>query len=368
MRVLVLSANTGAGHNSAAAAIEEALLARGEICEIVDSLAFISERVSDFISWGHSYVYRKFPRLFGAGYRFEENHSVRFIYDQCAKGAPALQRKLNEGWDAVVCVHVFSGMMMTELRRRAGKSLPCVFVATDYTCSPGVSELDMDLFFIPHASLAGEFVRNGVPRERIVASGIPIRRAFYESVEKDEAKRVLGLPREGSMVMLSCGSMGCGHMEKNALELCEQIPSGAYLAVICGSNRKTYEALLPYESERLRVIGFTDQMPLYMSAAELYITKPGGLTTSEAIAKRLPMIFINAVPGCETRNYDFLIRCGIASGAKRWKQVRGAVNQELRRRELPRKQIRMMQGFLEEKHAADEVCEGLRSLTSERKA
>lgn len=361
MRVLILSANTGAGHNSAAAAIGEELTARGESWEIVDSLAFISEKVSGFISWGHSYVYKNFPKLFGAGYRFEENHSVKFIYDQCARGVPSLEEKLEEKWDAVVCVHVFSGMMMTELRKRRGKGLPCIFVATDYTCSPGVSELDMDLFCIPHESLTEEFVRNGVPRERIVASGIPVRRAFCEQIERGEAKRTLGLPTEGSMVMLSCGSMGCGHMEKNAIRLCERMPEGAYLVVVCGSNQKAYEALLPYASDRLKVVGFTDQMPLYMSAAELYITKPGGLTTSEAIAKRLPMIFINAVPGCETRNYDFLIRCGVASGAGKWRHVTGAVNYALRRRENAKKQVSRMQSFLGESRATDVICESLSS-------
>ena len=96
MRVLILSANTGAGHNSTAGAIAEALEKRGAEYEIADALAFISEKVSDFISKGHSYVYRKLPRLFGLGYRFEERHSVRFIYEQCAKGAPALQKKLEE--------------------------------------------------------------------------------------------------------------------------------------------------------------------------------------------------------------------------------------------------------------------------------
>lgn len=368
MRVLLLSANTGAGHNSAAAAIGEELSERGESWEIVDSLAFISEKVSDFVSWGHSYVYRHFPRLFGAGYRFEENHSVKFIYDQCAKGVPALQKKLEEGWDAVICVHVFAGMMMTELRRREERGLPCIFVATDYTCSPGVSELDMDLFCIPHESLRGEFVRNGVPRERIVASGIPVRRAFYEPIEQDEAKRALGLPTGRSMVMLSCGSMGCGHMEKNALQLCERMPEAAYLTVICGSNQRTYEALLPYASERFKVIGFTDQMSLYMSAAELYITKPGGLTTSEAIAKRLPMIFINAVPGCETRNYEFLIRSGVASGTGNWRRVTATVNQELRRRELPRRQVSMMQRLFGEQRAADVICQRLSSCISAGKA
>lgn len=362
MRVLILSANTGAGHNSTAGAIAEALEKRGAEYEIADALAFISEKVSDFISKGHSYVYRKLPRLFGLGYRFEERHSVRFIYEQCAKGAPALQKKLEEGYDALLCVHVFAGMMVTELRRRGVSLPPTAFLATDYTCSPGVGQLEMDRFYIPHPALTGEFIRNGVPRGRISSTGIPVRSAFFEAPEREEARQLLGLREDARMVLLSCGSMGCGHMEKGALALVEALPSDAFLAVICGSNKKTYEALLPYASERLLVIGFTDRMPLYLSAADLYITKPGGLSTSEAIALRRPMVFIDAVPGCETRNFDFLTRSGVAIGTKNWKQVASAVNRVMSREELAGRQTASMERFSEGRPAAEAICESLLSM------
>ena len=107
MRVLILSANTGGGHNSVASALSEYFEKVGVTAETADTLKFISEKASDFISWGHSYVYRKLPRLFGLGYRFEERHSPRFIYEQCAKGADALASYLEENkYDAIVCVQL----------------------------------------------------------------------------------------------------------------------------------------------------------------------------------------------------------------------------------------------------------------------
>ena len=210
MRVLILSANTGGGHNSTARSVAEQLERMNAEYEIADTLAFISERVSGFISWGHSYVYRKLPKLFGIGYRFEEKHPVRFMYDQCARGAEALQKKLtDEHFDAVICVHVFSGLMMTEIRKRYNNRVPAYFVATDYTCSPGVSEMQLDGYFIPHRMLLGEFVRNGnVAADKLFATGIPVRRDFYEPHDKKEARRALGLPEDGNVVLLSCGSMG----------------------------------------------------------------------------------------------------------------------------------------------------------------
>ena len=357
MRVLILSANTGGGHNSTARALVEQLEKLNIEYEIADTLAFISERVSEFISWGHSYVYRKHPRLFGFGYRFEEKHPPRFIYEQCAKGSDALQKHLeNGGYDAVICVHVFSGMMMNEVRERFHNHIPAFFIATDYTCSPGVSEQKLDGYFIPHRMLLGEFVRNGdIPADKLHVTGIPIGSCFYEREDKREARRALGLPEDGKIAVLTCGSMGCGKLEKSARFLMRHMPSHSTLVVLCGSNEKTYRELLPHATDRFRVLSFTDQMPRYMSAADVYITKPGGLSTSEAIAKRVPMIFINAVPGVETRNFDFLVEQGVAMGAKNWLQVIGHVQKALRDPDSMKEQIEAMEIFTT-KNASEAIC------------
>ena len=347
MRVLILSANTGGGHNSTARSLADQFRRLDAECEIADTLAFISEKVSDIISRGHSYVYRKFPKLFGVGYRYEETHSPRFLYELCGMGAEALYQKLEEGnYGAVLCVHTFSGMMMTEVRTRYGITVPCYFVATDYTASPGVTEMKLDGYFVPHRRLFGEFVRAGVPADKMFPSGIPVRNEFYEVKSKSEARRSLELPEQGKMVLLSCGSMGCGHLEKSALLLSDRLPQDSYLVVLCGNNKKTYDALLPYASERLFVVSFTDRVPDYMSAADVYITKPGGLTTSEAIVKRTPMVFYNAVSGCETRNFDFLVKMGVATGAASWRKVAVLACHALKHPEVLEKQVEAMKNFL----------------------
>ncbi|MBR3894237.1 MAG: hypothetical protein IKJ35_03715 [Clostridia bacterium] len=357
MKILILSANTGSGHNSTARAIGEQLTKMNIEYEIADTLSFISERVSDFISWGHSYVYRKLPKLFGIGYCFEEKHPPRFLYKQCARGAEALHAKLEaEPFDAVICVHVFSGMMMTEVRNRYQNRIPLYFVSTDYTCSPGVSEISADGYFIPHRMLLGEFVRNGaIAADKLFATGIPVASSFCETEDQGEARRVLGLPEEGKIVLLSCGSMGAGKLEKSARMLPRYLPEDATLVVLCGLNEKLYEQLKPYENEHLRIIGFTEQISTYMSTADLYITKPGGLTTSEAIAKRLPMIFINAVPGCELRNFEFLISNGVAGGAKKWKQVALMMQKSFRDPTIFAQQVEVMKSFVTH-NAAEQIC------------
>ncbi|MCQ2455042.1 MAG: hypothetical protein MJ090_02715 [Clostridia bacterium] len=319
MRFLILSCNTGEGHNSAAKAIKEYFEMNGSGCEIVDSLSFLSPEASKIISKGHVLVYRNLPKLFGAAYRFEENHRAKegeesLIYEILTNGCRKLNKYLQrESFDGVICVHIFSAMMMTHLRKSKKTYLPLYFVATDYTCSPGTNELICDKYFIPHLDLTDEFVKNGIEKEKIVPSGIPIRQEFYRRISKQDAKRELGIDENERVVLLTCGSMGCGPIKELTSELPKVLPSGVRLVVICGSNKRLYTRI--YKEgvpKNTTVLGYTNRMALYMDSADIILTKPGGLSSTEGASKHRPLVFIDAVPGCETRNLDFFIEKGFA--------------------------------------------------------
>ena len=283
----------------------------------MDCLDFLPQMKAKLISEGHVLLYRKAPKLFGLGYRFEEEHMPRFILSQCESYADEFCQAVQQvGCDAVINVHVFSALIMTAARRQFGLELPGYFVATDYTCSPGVAQADLDAYFIPHESLTAEFVQCGVPADRLVPTGIPVRPAFCTGVPQREARERLGLSAEGRLVLLACGSMGAGPMEELAQLLDQQLPAEDQLVVICGTNEKLERDL---EKDRLSdcvsIVGFTREMDLYMDTADLILTKAGGLSTTEALMKRLPMVYINAVPGCETRNLEFMVSHGYARTA-----------------------------------------------------
>ena len=173
MRVLILSANTGRGYNATAQSLAEQMERLGMEYEVADALTFISDKASDFVSRWRAKIYKYFPKIFGMVYRYEEKHSVRFVYGRCAKGADALAKKLeNGGYDAIVCVQIFAGMMLSEVRKRYGSKIPAYFVAPDYTSSPGVSELKMDGYFVPHRLLFADFVRSMIPADKWFSCGI----------------------------------------------------------------------------------------------------------------------------------------------------------------------------------------------------
>ena len=320
MRTLILSCNTGEGHNACARAIKEYYDMMGKTCQIVDSLSFVSEEVSSIVAKGHVLIYRRLAPLFGWGYDYAQNHPQRFdsdsiLYHFFARGAEALnQFMLDNGYTHVICTHPFSALMLTEVRKRYPTPIRTAFVATDYTCCPGVNCSELELYFIPDPLLEEEFARQGVPKEKLRASGIPIRQAFYVHQPARQAKEACGVDPAHKHVVLACGSMGCGPMGKLSQAIAEQMGPKTELSIVCGTNEQLKRTMdeIHGQDPKIHVRGFVKDMPLLLDSADVYVTKPGGLSTTEAAAKHCPMVLVNAVGGCESYNLNHFLRAGKA--------------------------------------------------------
>ncbi len=320
MRILLLSANTGEGHNSCAKAVMEVLEAEKVQCDLEDALACLSPGFSKFVCDWHSRIYKYGGKIFDVGYRFFEftanPYDFNPLYELLSLGAGKLRDLIMErDYDAVVCTHPFSATMVSEVRRSWNLELPCFFVATDYTCSPTVEQCCLDLYFIPAPELTEEFVRAGISEQRLAPSGIPVRQAFYQTGNRAQLRDKLALPQENTVILLMGGSMGCGPIRKVAEGILSRVPENVTMVCICGRNEKLFEELSSVEDPRMRVQGFTANMDEFMEAADFIITKPGGLSSTEAANKHLPLVFINTVGGCESRNFDFYVRQGYALGS-----------------------------------------------------
>ena len=324
MRCLILSCNTGAGHNSCAKAVRDTVLARGDECDIEDALRFISCRASKVISGGHVGAYRHMPKLFGKGYSYTERHRNMFkedtvLYHYFTKASEGIYDLILTGrYDAVLCTHPFAALILTDVLKVHNLPVLTAFLATDFTCSPTVEQSDLDLYFIPDVSLTDEFVGYGIPRERIFASGIPIRKMFFQKTDMEEAKLAFGIPKEHRHLLMMCGSMGAGPMKKIAAAIAEKLSHVQELTVVCGTNKKLFEQLSEQyaDTQNVHVLGFVEDMSLLMDSADLYLTKPGGISVTEASVKTLPMVFIDAVAGCEEYNLRFYLSVGGAATEK----------------------------------------------------
>lgn len=343
MRVLILSCNTGGGHNACGEAIRQAFEAGGDICVSADALGFTSSKLSQFISWGHTTMYRRLPGLFRLGYSYAESHPKMMGEDSVivkllTGGAERLHSfLLNGAFDAVICTHVFSGLLLRKTLEVYPMPIKTAFVATDYTCSPAVGACKPDVYFIPDGSLAKEFMAGGVPGEKIVASGMPVLPRFYTPGDKAKAKRSLGIKGEHLHLLMMCGSMGCGPMGQLTEALSQRQEPAWEISVVCGTNRRLRQRLeRKYKHHpNVHIHGFVQDMNTLLDSADLYLTKPGGLSTSEALAKALPMVLVDAVAGCEAYNLRHFTAMGgavTASGPGKLAELCVALMKDPRRR------------------------------------
>lgn len=377
MRILILSCNTGEGHNSTARAIREQAEKNGDTVDIINALSYWPSGTEKFLCEGQVFLYKNLPELFGAGYRFfetvaEKTNEKREAGKKQGQGlsllvrgpAEKLYEELSEGsYDAIISVHVFASLMLSEIRRRHGREQPVYFIATDYTCSPGAGFADYDYAIIPAPELVEEFVSLGARRETLLPFGIPVNENFYHRTDKQKAKESLGLPADRRVVLLMSGSMGCGPIEKTVEAMLDMLPDDSVLAAVCGRNERLLVRLqkLAQKNRKLYPIGFTREIATYMDAAELIVTKAGGLSSTEAAVKHLPIVFIDAIPGLESHNRDFFEENGYAICGNSPEDIAGIIAELMNDpQRLATMRRKMERAFSH--HSAREICDHVRSM------
>lgn len=313
MKALILSCNTGQGHNSAGQALINEFHSRGVECDMTDALAFGSEFASEVVSKIHSKCVLNAPALFAAGYKAAE-----MIDDKALKHSPCyvanatysneLYKYITEkGYDTIIMPHVFPSEALTRIKRKHAPALRTYFVGTDYAYPPFLKDTDVDKYFIAHRDLADEFTQNGISREKLVPLGIPVSQKFLVKADKKEARHSLGLPEDGNVILVMTGSMGFGDNTEFIGSLLKRMPQDTTVVVMGGNNEKMKKELKRefFKDSRLHVLDFTAEVSLYMDASDILFTKPGGLSTTEAAVKGIPFIHSSPVPGWEENNVKF---------------------------------------------------------------
>ena len=195
---------------------------------------------------------------------------------------------------------------MTAIRKKES-GVRSVVIATDYTCIPFWEETKPDVFILPHIDLVKEYAHAGIPESRLLPLGIPVSERFNMRTDKHEARRRLGIREDRPCVLIMSGSMGFGDAGALIRGLLEKYADGISIVLLGGSNRRLKESVRTEFGgrENVTVVDFTPLVSLYMDAADLLLTKPGGLTTTEFAVKNIPAILTRPIPGCETKNSEF---------------------------------------------------------------
>ena len=352
-KVLILTCSTGEGHNSAARAIATVLEKRGIPCEMADPVAFQSDRMKRMVSGLYNSTIKKAPRVFGAVYKLGDLYcSAKLpspVYWANAHYSEALKDYILEnGFDTVICTHLYGMEAMTALRKRDGFMLPCYGVLTDYTCIPFIEETDLTGFFVPCQETRDYLISKGFPGEKLFVTGIPVDDSFRLHPGRQEAREALGIGMDRKVCLVMTGGVGCDNMQSLCRRMLEHMDMQSLLIVLTGRNEEMKQALdQTYAGDpRLMTVSFTREVPTYMSAADVMLSKPGGLSSTEAAVANVPLVHIHAIPGCETCNARFFADHGMSFSAENERDAVSCANNILNDPALAAEMVRQQRTWI----------------------
>ena len=323
MKILILSCNTGEGHNAAGRAVKERLLHDGHEAVMLDYMQLAGKKTSVVVGQTYVKIAKNLPWLFHLFYKLgsiissSRHKSPVYLANKLMAKHLECYLDVND-FDAIVMPHLFPAETLTYMKHRGTLKLPTVAIGTDYTCIPFWEETECDYYVIPHPELVEEFAERGIPREKLLPYGIPVNMAFSKKNDKQAARERLKLPADKPMYLVMSGSMGFGKIHLFAFELSRKLKDGEQIVIICGNNQKLKQTLKRefWWNKSVHVIGFTEHVADYMAACDVIYTKPGGLTSTEALVKNIPIVHTAPIPGCETKNRDFFVSRGMSVAAE----------------------------------------------------
>jgi len=290
--------------------------------EVVDSYRYAASIFSKVVSDGYIGMVKTIPQLYGVIYdraeRAKQAGGFRvWAAEFTARNLQGLLAKMKPS--AVVCTHAFPCNAMAAYKRLFDPAIPVLGVVTDFVVHPFWIYKNIDAYAVATAEERATMIARGIDPDRIEITGIPVDPRFGRVRDRNAVRRELGLPLDKPVVLVMGGGLGLGPIATTARALAEN-GRDLYAVVIVGRNARLQRrvaddaARVPYET---RVLGFVDNVDAYMHAADVLVTKPGGLTISEALVANLPMVLMRPLPGQEERNARYLVQRGAAVRARR---------------------------------------------------
>lgn len=323
-RVLLLSATSGAGHVRAAQALEKAFSARGDcLVEHIDALQYVSKLFQRIYDKAYISMVQLAPDLMGLLYDRTDQpwqHPRRRLALDRLNTGPMIRLLKRIQPDLCVATHFLPAEIIAWLIAKRKLRARNAIVVTDYDVHAMWLCQTVDRYYVAMEEAKEYLARIGVPREKLLVTGIPVDPLFATPVSRSDARKQLGLDATANVILISAGGYGIGPIEQLVKDLLA-LQRPWQIVAIAGKSEKTRKRLegiareagkLQSGSPRLCAVGFTTDMDKYMAAADLMVGKAGGLTTSEALARALPMALIEPIPGQEERNADHLLEAGAA--------------------------------------------------------
>jgi processive 1,2-diacylglycerol beta-glucosyltransferase len=346
-RVLILTASYGSGHAEAARSLATAFEARGVEPAVVDHFRELVHPVFASVSRAIYYrLLRHAPGLWAIGYgmgdRLGPDSPLAFGMPQL--GRARLARLLDTlRPDAVVTVHATPAAALAALVSAGHPVPPHTTAVTDYVAHSQWMARPVDRYCVAAEEVRNEFVARGIPPERVVVTGVPVRAEFFRLIDPIAARRTLGLSPHRRTVVAMAGTQGSLGRLVDVTRALLTVERPLQAVIVAGRDERLRSRLARLAARSpLRVVGYTDDVSTLLAAADLLVTKAGGMTLAEATAAEVPLLLYGSLPGQERGNERFASRAGIALVAR----SRGELRRRLDRALGDPDTIERMQGSL----------------------
>lgn len=317
-RILLMYITKVSGHRQATVAIQQALRQMDPEIEApaVNGFGYTYPLLEKVINKAYMSVIKRTPKVWDYLYDnpkiVKNSESIKnFLHKTSHKKIGRLIDQYRP--DTIVCTQAFPCGMVADYKRAYHSSFRIIGVLTDFSPHSYWIHEGVDCYVVPSQDVKERLIKKGVAPEAVRVYGIPIRTRFAARLERKPLAEKLGLDPQVPTVLVMGGGQGLGPIKKIVKSLMK-ITIDLQVIVLAGVNKKIVGSLRRYAQrtdKKILVFEFTPQVDEFMELAALIITKPGGITTAECLAKGLPIVIIDPIPGQETRNTDFLIEKGI---------------------------------------------------------
>lgn len=329
MKVIIAYASAGSGHLKAAEAVYNFLRQKDKELkiELIDVLQESNLFFSNIYAYGYKFLISYTPYLWSLGFYITQvkplrrlTKTINFIINRLNTQRFA-QDLIREEPDFVICTHFLPSEICAYLKRAKKIKSKLVTVITDFGVHPFWIDKAVDIYVVASDITREKLVLEGINKERIRESGIPVDLKFLRTYKKEGLCKKFDIDQNKFTILIVTGSFGIGPIE----EIVDLLHEDVQILVVCAKNKRLFIRLKNKNYHSVRIFGFIDNIQELMAVSDIIVTKPGGLTISEVLAMELVPIFISAIPGQETENAKIVERYGIGLEAKNAKDVKNIV-------------------------------------------
>jgi processive 1,2-diacylglycerol beta-glucosyltransferase len=371
-RVLLTYISEISGHHCASLAVEKAIKIIAPEAQTINVNAFnyINPILEKVINRAYMSVIRRRPEVWE--YLYDNPQVVRRsqkLKEMIHRFNSVKLKALLESFrpDVITCTQAFPCGLIADYKISHNLKLPLLAILTDYAPHSYWIYDSVDYYIVPSEMTKNKLIKNGVQEEKIKILGIPIDPKFIQPVNNDELAKKVGLDKDSPCVLIMGGGHGLGPIKEVIFAL-DRVRANLQMIVICGHNKKLYTWLMKKQSafsKKIFVYGYADNVQELMHLAQLIVTKPGGVTTAEALACGLPLLIVNPIPGQEAKNTDFLLSAEVAVKAQSAADV-SVLTEELLKNPAKLQRMRQLTQNYSKANAALEIAKLVLALAKSK--